>query len=711
MLIKSVILKNFRAYKGENTVAFNANGKNLYLIAGDNGFGKTTFLTSLVWCLYGRLMVDVDEKFRREINEAQGYKGYAKQNLNNDLVEQVDTIQLPPDVRRSILKNGYQKEFDYIKEQAQYSVSIHLTDLSIPSIPCENIIITRTYDCFTESETTDILIDGETNELARDVGYDIFINDFILSKDIAKFFFFDSEKIVSMAEIKSVEEKRKLSTAYSEVLGIKKYEDIKKNLENLRLKYRRKSSDGNERRKLNITVEAVADIESKISQLTQHRDDVDSNILECRAQIETYQERLIREGNAISVEELIKLKELRDTLREKDANIKSRLKDMLDVAPFAISGRLLLALKAQIDDELANTTKHSNEAAISNILTETQNRLLDEIGPIKLSPSQQKRLSGIIKSVFATHSSDEASNGNDFKCLLNYSNDERNEFQALYDNIRYSFSNLFGQLVKDEKNNSIFLNKTLKKISQAEYGDDNKEIKEVREAKAEVETRLLELEGSSREMSEELGLLKKDQTVKNKQLSELTKKVSVDDSDKEKDEIAERLIAELDSFLFKLKVRKKVSLERRIKEGMGRLMHKSDFINGIRIELRDDVIEILLIDYDGKEISKEKLSKGEQQLYATAILKALVDESEIAFPIFIDSPLQKFDSKHSKNIITHFYPSISKQVVIFPLLGKELSEEEYKTLLPNVNAAYVIRHDHNHSYFESLPPQKLFAKS
>lgn len=65
------------------------------------------------------------------------------------------------------------------------------------------------------------MIDGQVNELAKEVGYDIFINDFVLSKDIAKFFFFDAEKIVNLAEVKSIDEKRRLSIAYSEVLGIK----------------------------------------------------------------------------------------------------------------------------------------------------------------------------------------------------------------------------------------------------------------------------------------------------------------------------------------------------------------------------------------------------------------------------------------------------------------------------------------------------------
>ena len=92
--------------------------------------------------------------------------------------------------------------------------------------------------------------------------------------------------------------------------------------------------------------------------------------------------------------------------------------------------------------------------------------------------------------------------------------------------------------------------------------------------------------------------------------------------------------------------------------------------------MQDDIIEIELLDKVGESISKEKLSKGEQQLYATAILNALVEESGIEFPVFIDSPLQKFDSIHSHNIITKFYPNVSKQVVIFPLLGKELSEND-----------------------------------
>lgn len=85
MFIDSIIIHNYRAYKGHNKISFKPDKKNIFLIAGNNGFGKTTFLTSLVWCLYGKLMVDVDEKFRRDINDVQGYKNYARQSLHKNL--------------------------------------------------------------------------------------------------------------------------------------------------------------------------------------------------------------------------------------------------------------------------------------------------------------------------------------------------------------------------------------------------------------------------------------------------------------------------------------------------------------------------------------------------------------------------------------------------------------------------------------------------
>ncbi len=142
--------------------------------------------------------------------------------------------------------------------------------------------------------------------------------------------------------------------------------------------------------------------------------------------------------------------------------------------------------------------------------------------------------------------------------------------------------------------------------------------------------------------------------------------------------------------------------------GLKKIMHKEDFIYNVRVNVIDDVMDIDLLDKNDAIIDKDSLSKGEQQLYATALLKALVDESGFKFPVFIDSPLQKFDKHHSKNIIQEFYPTISEQVVLFPLLEKELSELEYEFLKPSVNKVFIIENNKEGSTFKPLAVDQLF---
>jgi DNA sulfur modification protein DndD len=52
--------------------------------------------------------------------------------------------------------------------------------------------------------------------------------------------------------------------------------------------------------------------------------------------------------------------------------------------------------------------------------------------------------------------------------------------------------------------------------------------------------------------------------------------------------------------------------------------------------------------------------------------------------------MQKFDEEHAENIIKYFYPSVSKQVIIFPLINKELTQKEFNQLLPKINKTFLI---------------------
>jgi len=130
MIISCITLNNYRLYKGKNTLSLSCSeGKNILLISGENGFGKTTFLHSLMWCLYGKLMTEVE--VRKDIN-SNGYNSFLRSNMNNDVLSETETI-INDDVRLSIKKKGYTLETEYLKTFTTYSVTIEFAEVVIIS--------------------------------------------------------------------------------------------------------------------------------------------------------------------------------------------------------------------------------------------------------------------------------------------------------------------------------------------------------------------------------------------------------------------------------------------------------------------------------------------------------------------------------------------------------------------------------------------------
>ena len=197
-----------------------------------------------------------------------------------------------------------------------------------------------------------------------------------------------------------------------------------------------------------------------------------------------------------------------------------------------------------------------------------------------------------------------------------------------------------------------------------------------------------------------------------RQRQEILRK-KIDDSSEysEKERKTKHLITKLQNFITLFKEEKKKSLEEKMLSSLTILLHKEGFIKKVEVDisLTGDDIDITLFNQNNRKIDKGSLSMGERQMYASALLNALVDESDIEFPVFIDSPMQKFDEQHAQNIIKYFYPNVSKQVVIFPLINKELTEKEYRLLQPNINRAYLINNISTDSsvFLETTPEDFL----
>lgn len=701
MIIRNITLYNYCLYKGSNTINFNQkDGKNIFLISGENGFGKTTFLHSLLWCLYGKMIGEIEETYKRVINSS-GYSTLLKNNLNRDCLSKLS--ELDTSILDEIRRKGYSINTKDYQSFAKYSVAIEFADVNIPSIKCRTLKVIRSYDYILDKETISVFIDGTINELAAGIGPDVFINDFILSRDIARFFFFDSEKIVDVAETNTPSQRRKLCSAYNEVLGVKKYEDLKINLENLRLKFRKKSTDINLRNQLNGMLDLKTKYQQELANVELSISEKNKALDSLKVDNDALQLKLLKEGSGMSIDELNRQELLVKTCIEKNAEYKKQLKTFLEYSPFAIAGKALLKAKDLIC--------HDYMVMKSNNSAENQNNLIDNItvdfvrlmGSIKLPNDIGVELQSAAYDILSKYRTQNVSD----ESLITLTKDDYNEFMSIYQNIISTYRSEFERLADDYKKNKQIWERAARKVSNMKNNESDEIIKGIRLQKNNIEKEIAEISVALRDLHENYGVLVQNISKNEKDILSLSKKVSLDDNDLKKDKVAEKLISELDQFLKSLRLEKKSSLEHRIQKILNNLMHKEDFIGGVKVITENDEMDIELYTSEGQLIRKDSLSKGEQQLYATSILKALVDESGVQFPVFIDSPLQKFDKSHANKIITYFYPSISKQVVLFPLLYKELSFAELDIMKPMVNSSYLIKNKDSHSFFEEVNVNNL----
>lgn len=700
MIIQSITLNNYRLYEGVNKISFNFDTeRNVHLVCGENGFGKTTLLHSLVWCLYGRFVGDVPAAGQ----DASGnYASILKNNLNINAAKRCES-SATPEVVAHIKKHGYTNDLEYLKKDSVYNVTIRFSELAIPAIPCHTIDIVRSYDAILQKEQVEIMIDGNRNELTEEIGPDVFINDFILNKDIARLFFFDSEEVVELAETGTIAERRRLSRAYEEVLGIRKYEDLKSNLEGLRMRYRKKSHDIGLRQELEKLLEQKEIANKEVQEIEGHIQKLNNTLSKLREEDTLLQAQLSREGSSVKSEEMNQLKLRIENCKKNDVDMKNRLKQFIDYAPFAIAGKVFTQgyELAKLDYE----TISCNNASIA------QNHVLDSISmdfikilsalPIEKAQKEeaQKELADILEKYRGNKSNREVK--------MTLSDDDFAEIESVYNSINTTYRIEFETLAESYRKNKVALERNSRRLANMQSKESDEVVKKLRVKKNQVEADIQSTDGEIRLYHEKTGASNIKLSQLEKQIKDLSKRVSVDDADEKKDALANQLIGELETFLLSLKQNKKSSLERRIRTTLNSLMHKEDFIGRVEVVLDSDAMDILLYTPSDDLIDKDTLSKGEKQLYATSLLKSLVDESGIQFPVFIDSPLQKFDKSHSSKIISEFYPFISRQVVLFPLLHKELTKTEHDMLLPYIGSATLITNDTTRSSFKTVDAATL----
>jgi len=163
MRIESIEIQNFRQYRKEKFVFPKVNGKkDIHVIIGENGEGKTNILNALTWCLYG-------------VELHLGDKNTAICNINSQYVQEL---------RNQSQKNGEAKVTVVMSIEDGGKISFMRTALY--SITQSNIIETKQdVIAIASANSGNKIIDNKND-------YEMYVSRYV-PKEINEYIFFDGE--------------------------------------------------------------------------------------------------------------------------------------------------------------------------------------------------------------------------------------------------------------------------------------------------------------------------------------------------------------------------------------------------------------------------------------------------------------------------------------------------------------------------------------
>lgn len=148
---------------------------------------------------------------------------------------------------------------------------------------------------------------------------------------------------------------------------------------------------------------------------------------------------------------------------------------------------------------------------------------------------------------------------------------------------------------------------------------------------------------------------------------------------------AERLGAALHAFAAERRAGAIAAVRDRMLAGIQQLFRKAYVIEDVEIDAETYVTR--LIAKDGRAV--ELPSAGEHQLAAMAFVQAVLAASKNPVPVFVDTPLARLDSTHRAAVVSRFWPSLGRQVIVLST-DEEVVGELLEMIEPNLAEVYLV---------------------
>lgn len=684
MKFSKIDIENFRQYYGNIPIDLATDDqKNIVVIGGRNGYGKTNLLLSIVWCLYGDKLSQIDDHFKKEIQKEKNYNSFMQQSINWTAKKE---------------------------DTDKFSVTILIDETELPELKmlnsnsADSVIIKREFNVSTMVEDLHIIDPVSNMELFTDEEDKInFINDYIIPIDAAKFVFFDAEKIAEIANLSIKEEGSFINDALGKILGLDTYETLIEDIETYINNLKKEGATKNLQEQIADKENAIKLSQIAIDKFEEENADSLKKIDELKKAIREFDNLISSEskqGNSKFDREKI-LTEISE-LKTKEAELAEKFNELSEILPLTILSGKLEEVNEHLDLQESNLV-------FGKIASENSAKIEEFIELLFNKPPEPENSSFSLKDkMFYFEKAQDLSHklfnqqGNENEELAfehDLSNADKKMIQDAIDLVNTQSKDFFETTIDEFNATKIKLSEltnTLKKVD-ADLEDDI--ILEYNSKKEKADFQLSE---ANQQIGEnKANISKEEMNVKrlNQSYQDLLKKVEINKKNKTKIAKSSEYLDVLRKFVFEQKEQKKESLAKNILEEMQKLMHKlntsgSQFVTDIKVTIlaEGNGMKITLYNSDDEEIKKEVLSQGEKQLYISSLIKAILKESIQSLPIFIDTPLGRLDDEHIKNILLYYYPDLSEQVVILST-NNEITPKRFNDISESVSKSYLLVND------------------
>ena len=645
MKLISIELNNFRQYYGENNkIEFaNSDGSDITVILGQNGCGKTGIFRAMMFCLYGleKIAEDEDEKDNDSKRIDLVNLHALEENIGKKVEASVKVIFENEGKTYIVVR----KMYELMKEDVKEIIKCSNSKVSMDII-----------DEYGNLDPNTKTNEEEIEEILED----------ILNPKLKDFFFFNGDKIESLARTNS-KSRKEIKSGIIKLLQIDNLEKSVSILEKMLADQKKKiysSASTKWRENHNKQEEIKEEIEEAKNDLDNLTEELDS----ANNQLEKLKQKM-KENEAVK------------SLWEEDEKLEQKIREEKDK---------LNSNKERFKDLLNNSLANN---LMFNYIEISKKKLKDRDETVYIPELLIDKILEEKVCICGTHIDEDQDN---YQLLKNYKNSLKSESRKFYTGWLEEIDKYIGRKNILENN----LEKDLKSVS-----DEKSYIETLEENRKNVREKIKEFNNTSKN---ELVEYQKDFEKREKEIDKLKLNIAI------KKHTIENKKEELNNYQEEEKMieqqEEKNKVEQKKKEYLNQLYEmfekiKQDYINDVKEKLSNEMYRIfkeLIEDKDKDLIGKitvndnyeidvrnwqdisilQDISSGQKHIISLSLIIALSklacnEDGIINVPLFMDTPLGKISMENRKHIINAIPNEMEQWILLVTDTEMTSTEMEY----------------------------------